>query len=489
MTTSKTVKLVKTQATQAYSLYPPIIPGLQMDMRPELQVRPYNETIRLSRFFYQNEPIAATVISRIAEITVTKLRNNRQSITNNGVLSDEEYNLFNGIASIIQPYLQAIILSYLIDGMAIPQYEITKVMGNRLNPNLGRTRYFVPQKIWIRDPSYVRLYRTLNGYGRRAMIQIPSDDINFITSNGRRSDGTYDTEAYIELTDRLPDYVAAIKSGKTTFPIDDYIIFRKLMPYNDYPIPYLAPALMALDHKRYLKMLDRATASRAIEAIRHIKVGSDEYPADDDDIDAAKSALEQTSSIERVYNLFTNHTLSMEWVVPPMESLLNTEKYDAANADIFFALGFPRILTVGETEKSNSADNKIASLGIMSTLLGIQNDILEWIKHVYADVAERNNVTRIPEPYFTPILLADVTSLIQYAEVMQENGTISKNTIAGLYGSSFETELEQRIYEKDSDIKEDPATIPPVDTTDIPKDTVKGDKSKKSNTKPENSKG
>jgi hypothetical protein len=292
------------------------------------------------------------------------------------------------------------------------------------------------------------------------MINIPSDDINFIKSKGKRSDGTLDTEAYQDIATRLPDYCAAIESGQTTFAIDDYIIFRKLLPYNDYPIPYLAPALMALDHKRYLKMMDRATASRAIEAIRHIKVGSDEYPADDDDINAAKEAIDQTSSIERVYNLFTNHTLSIEWVIPPLDSLLNTSKYDAANSDIFFALGFPRILTVGETEKSNSADNKIASLGIMSTLMGIQSDILEWIKHVYADVADRNNITKVPEPFFTPVALADVTSLIQYAQQMLDAGVISKDTAASFYASSYETELEQREYEDKSDLKPDPVINP-----------------------------
>jgi hypothetical protein len=131
-----------------------------------------------------------------------------------------------------------------------------------------------------------------------------------------------------------------------------------------------------------------------------------------------------------------------------MDVLLNDKKYEAANADIFFALGFPRILVVGETEKSNAADNKIASLGVLSTLKEIQSDVLKWIEFLYKHIAEQNGFVRVPEPYFTPISLADVTSLIQYANDMLEKGAISLDTAATFYGSDFETENDQRQYEQ-----------------------------------------
>lgn len=443
-----TQKLVKSQASITMP-YPPIVQGFQP--QNTLQQRSYPDTVKLSRFFFSSDPIAHTVINRVAEISSTRLRNKRKSVSGVGTISDTEFEMFNAVATLIQPHIPTIILSYLIDGMAIPQYEISQRYGSTIIGKLGRGKFYLPDKIWLRDSSHVKLYRTIHGYARRAVITIPIEDIRFITSGGMRSDGMKDVQAFNELQQTLPEYVAAVQSGATVFPVDDYIIYRKLLPYNDYPIPYLSAALDSLDHKRYIKMMDRATASRAIESIRHVTVGSDEYPADDEDIEAAKTALQQNSSVERVYNFFTNHTIKMEWVVPPLDILLDKSKYEVANEDIFFALGFPRILTVGETEKSNSADNKIAALGVLSMLETIQNDVLQWVKHVYQDIAERNNIRRIPEPYFTAVKLADVANLIQYARDMLEKRVVSRNTVAEIYGTSFEDEIEQIMYEDEQD--------------------------------------
>lgn len=451
--TGKTVKLAR--ASMVMNYHPAILPGLHQSVT-DTQTLPYHESIRLCRYFYRRDGIANTVVNRISEICVTSLRNKRKAIIGEGTISDQEMELFNIVANRIQPYLKTIILSYLINGMAIPQYEVVRIMGSRVSSKLGRTRYYLPESITCRNPEHIILKRMLVGGKRRAFIKIPSQDIAFVQNKGVWADGTKDPETFNRIQEEMPEYIAAIKANQTIFPVDNYIIFRNLLPENDYPLPYLESALNALDHKRYLKMMDRSIATRAIEAFRHVKVGSDEFPADDDDITAAKTALNQQSSTDRVYNLFTNHTINIAWVIPPLDVLMDGAKYTEANADIFFALGFPRILTVGETEKSNAADNKIASLGIIATLKGIQSDVLEWVKRLYVDIAEKNDLNRIPEPYFSAIPLSDVAQLIQYARDMIELGVISKDTAASFYGSDYMTELDQREFEKDDFINETP---------------------------------
>jgi hypothetical protein len=413
------------------------------------KLRPYHESIKMCRYFYRYDPLASTVVNRLAEISATQIRNKRKSFLESGESDQDVYNLFQTVAYLIQPYISNIILSYLIDGMAIPQYELTRIQGNRVNKSLGRTRYFLPHSLWLRDPDTIKLYRTVKGHDRRAIVEIPGDDINFILTGGRRSDGEMDIEAYNQLISDFPDYVKLVKEGNYKFAVNDYIIYRKLMPFNDYPIPFLENALESLDHKRYLKLMDKAIASRAIEAFRHISVGSDDYPADDEDIKTTEDSLNQQSSTERVYNLFTNHTVKINWVVPPYDALLSDKKYDAANIDIFFALGFPRILVVGETERSNSADNRVAMLGVLSTIQDIQKDVLQWVRHLYRKVAEANNLTKIPDPYFSQVSLADASNLIQYLTNMLEKNVISKDTAASFYSTDFETEAEQISYEQD----------------------------------------
>jgi hypothetical protein len=455
------VKLARAQQNSIFTVYPHIEAGLKRDYTAT-RTLPYRDSVRWCRFFYRRDPIASTVVNRIAEITATPLRNKRRSIAHKGDVPDAVFEVYNAVARRIQPYLTTIILSYLIDGMAIPQYDLVRIMGSAESTNLGRTRYYVPDKIWLRDPTSIKLMSTFQGGLPRAYMEIPSADINFVKNKGIWPDGTIDRAAYDEMAKSFPEYIERINEGQSVIPFQDYIILRKYLPGNEYPIPYLEPALDALDHKRYLKMMDRSIASRAIEAFRHVKVGSDEFPADDDDIAAAQDALNQNSSVERVYNLFTNHTIVIEWVTPPMDTLLNDSKYVEANADIFFALGFPRILTVGETEKSNAADNKIASLGIISTMKSIQSDIIEWVKTLYARIATENGFTKVPTPYFANIPLADITTLIQYARDMLELKVISRDTAAEFYGSDYETEQDQIEYEKPIE----PATPQPGVTPD-----------------------
>jgi hypothetical protein len=444
------------RASSVYTAYPQIEAGLKRDYT-STRTLPYKDSVRWCRFFYRRDPIASTVVNRIAEITATPLRNKRRSIGTSGEVPDAIFEVYNAVARRVQPYLTTLILSYLIDGMAIPQYDLVRVMGSNESANLGRTRYYVPDKIWLRDPMYIRLMTTFQGGLPRAYLEIPSADINFVKNKGVWPDGTKDRAAYDEMAKAFPDYIARINDGQSTVPFQDYIILRKYLPGNEYPIPYLEPALDALDHKRYLKMMDRAVATRAIEAFRHVTVGSDEFPADDDDIQAVQDSLNQNSSVERVYNLFTNHTVKIDWVTPPFDVLMDDSKYVEANADIFFALGFPRILTVGETEKSNAADNKIASLGIISTMKAIQSDILEWVKILYQRIAQENGFTKVPTPYFANIPLADITTLIQYARDMIELEVISRDTAAEFYGTDYETETNQIGYEKPL-----PATQPTI---------------------------
>jgi len=231
------------------------------------KLRPYHESIKLCRYFYRYDPIASTVINRISEIASTPIRNRRKSITQNGQVAEEEYNVYQAVAMAIQPHITNIILSYLIDGMAIPQYELTRVQGNRVNLSLGRTRYFLPHSLWLRDPDTIKLYRTVKGHERRAIVEIPGDDINFIMTGGMRSDGEMDKEAYNQLVSDFPEYVKMVKDGVSTFPVSDYIIYRKLMPFNDYPIPYLENALDSLDHKR-LRRTAKASPARSPRAQR-----------------------------------------------------------------------------------------------------------------------------------------------------------------------------------------------------------------------------
>lgn len=461
----KTIKLAKASASQT-------IPNFLLTGDPLLAINypskraipgyydgssdlgKYHDLVKTSRWFYKFDPIAGTVLNRMADMAVTTIRNRKKTKLNGDKVDDTAQAYYDALVRELRPIIKQMALEYLLHGLVVPSYAFTKVRGDLISEKLGRTRYFIPEQMWLRNPEHLELKRRPTGTDRQIWLKIPKADIELVQNKGIRADGSEDVDAYKYLVEHFPQYVAAIRKGQTKFLLEDVrAIMRKPNSYEDYPMPFLVNALSALQHKAYLKTLDKSVASRAIEAIRQIKVGDKDFPADDDDISAVKAEIiANSSSGERIFNLFTNHTVVIEWIFPPLEALLNEAKYAEPNADIFLALGFPRILTTGETLRSNSSDSKIASLGPKATLEDLRESIINWLTILFRELAEKNNFKRFPEPYFAPIATSDYTALVQFAVDAMKAGAISKDAIAQLYGSDFETEADQITTEQESGV-------------------------------------
>lgn len=416
--------------------------------------RTYHDTIKIVRWFYENDPIASTVLNRMADMSITAVRNRKKTKTVKNEIEPETLAYYDALSAQLKPFLKIMALEFLLHGMAIPDYTTTRLRGDKIAEQLGRKRYVTVDKIWVRNPEHIVLKKRPIGMDKQVFFKVPGDEVAFIQNKGKRTDGSEDKEAYKELVENFPEYVAAIQKGKTLFALDNVRpIYRKQNSYDDYPIPYLQGALKSLQHKEYLKSMDRSIASRTIEAIRHIKVGDKDFPADQDDIDSTQTLVQANQSGNTfIYNLFTNHTVSIEWIVPPTDALLNEAKYNEPNADIFLGLGFPRILTVGETAKSNAADNKIASIGPKATLDDLREALTLWLRNLYLELAEINGFARIPDPYFAPIATTDITALIQFAIQALQAGAISKDTVAQLYQTDYQTEASEIESEIEMDV-------------------------------------
>lgn len=441
-------KLVK--AVAGYSLVQPYGPTVLMPgYRPQggIDDPTYHETIELCRYFHKRDPIAGTVVNRMAAMSVTTLRNrwNKHSA--------QDKLFWAAVAESLRKFYKTLAVEYFVHGLIIPEYALTQVVGKDLNPKITRRSYMFPTELWNRDVMHIRLRKRPTSSKRSVFIEIPPEDVAFIKSGGIYSDGAEDKQAFRELKKAYPKYVSAVIAGQTLFTLEDATpIMRDPVSYDDYPAPFLRNALKALQHKEYLKQVDRTIAQRAINAIRQVRVGSDEFPADDDDIAAIKTSVDTAASNgDGVFNLYTNHTVAIEWIFPPLDVLINEAKYAEPNSDIFLAMGFPRVLTVGETARSNSSDAKIALLGPISTLTDVRDQLLIWTRIVYAAIAKANNLVA-PDPYFSPIPIQDITSLIQFSNVARDAKAISRDVISQLYGTTFEDEA-QKMQEEEGILK------------------------------------
>jgi hypothetical protein len=422
-------KLAK--ATYSYQPSPFILPG-QSTVYIESQGTSYHDVIRQCRHYYEHDTIAGTVVNRMVDIANTTIKNKHRKGT------QETRAYFDAVARLLTPMIKQIPLTYMLDGMAIPEYRTERVLGNRIDDRLGRTRYVIPKAIWVRDAANIIIKKSPLG-GRILYLKITSEDKRLIEDRGKPDR----IQEYEELVQLYPDYVAAVQNGETVFRLHSSAIFRKLAAHNEYPIPFLKNSLDALAYRKRLKQMDRITSDRVINALRHISVGDKDYPADDDDIKATKAAIEAQTNQETLLNVYTNHTVKIQWIIPDMNHLLDERKYSEANGDVFMGMGFPRLWAVGENEKSNTSDNKLASVGPISTLDDMRKDIIVWIKGVYAELANANGFLTYPEPYFSPISQADAKDLLQYAALFVEDGVISRDTAAQIFGTTYEEESEQ----------------------------------------------
>lgn len=407
--------------------------------------RGYREEVDQSRFFYKYDPFASIVINRMVDMATSTIRNRRKDC------NDEEMKYFNAIAERISPIISSMILEYLVNGMTVPDYGIKKEMGTTINKNLGRKRYSVPDSVWLRNPDHIILKKKPATNDRLVYLRIPQEDISFILSEGRQVDGTQDKELYNSIVREFPDYVEQIRQGKREVRLENTMaIMRKLQTHADYPQPFLVPSLASLKHKWRIKQMDYSLASRAIEAVRLINVGDKDFPAEEGD-EALESVRQQISNRpnsyngeqEPVYSLVVNHTVAMKWVYPPLEALLSDAKYSEPNADILLGMGFSRVLLVGESLRSNSGGD-VSVLGPIATLQEVRANILVWIRAMYRRMAELNNFTTIPEPFFPAIRNADIYRFLEWGLAAVKMGSMSTDTLLQMFGSDFEAERIQK---------------------------------------------
>lgn len=408
--------------------------------------RDYQEEIAQCRFFYRYDPMASTVINRMVDIAITPVSNRRAGCT------DEALWYFNAIAEQIEPVLSAIALEYLITGMAIPDYVKDRIMGSKLHPKLGRTRYTYPRSVWVRNPEHITLKRIPVSMDRAVYLKISDDERYFITHEGEYKDGTKDPELYRKMVQQFPEYVALVREGKSTIPLPMVRpVLRKVMPTQDYPQPYLVPALAALKHKQRIKRMDYSIASKAIDAIRLVTAGSDDFPLEEDDPMLGDLKMQMNSRdnsfTDTIYTLFTNHTVKMEWIFPPLDALLSQDKYAAPNSDILVAMGFSKVLLIGESERSNAGQQNNSTIGPIATLNELRQAVLRWTSQLYAELAEENGFSTYPKPAFRPLSAGDLAALTNFAVEAVKMRALSRDTIARLVGSDFDTEYEQRTFE------------------------------------------
>lgn len=414
----------------------------------------YKKLVKECRFYYRKDPIGSSVINKLVEIGITDL------VFDIGKLSVNELRIFEAIKKSLKSFAEKCALEYLITGLVVAEVKFeAKPSSNYKEFGLKKKTSINVPNMWVRDSSTIKMNSSINGDEPSYFAEIPDSLIWFIQNKGQYEDGTTDVQRYNDLLKLYPAFVEGVRNGQKQVLLEKPLaIRRKPMSDSPYPTPYFSSTIESFKHKRNMKRLDYSIAARAIGAIQQFAVGSDLFPVTADEEDVFENLKNQMRyryssnyrDLERIFQLFTNHTVKITWVYPPLEALLSETKYISVNEDIFFSLGFPKILTTGESGRSNSSDPEFASMSPVETMENMQEDILKILSSIIKGTAEQNGLTDFPSVRFEPISLRKFADFIAGLRNLYDTGNLSRTTFAGAFGYKFDEEAQQ--LKKDKEI-------------------------------------
>lgn len=414
----------------------------------------YASLVKECRFYFRHDPLVFTVISKMVDLSVNKLIVKPQASA-----SKTEIAIFDALSKDILAFLRKVAFEYLITGLVAPEVSLTAIGKTALRQKRVKriNNLYYPTALWVRNSADIKIRSPLIGNKESYFLQIPLEVIIFIQSKGVYENGEEDKKLYAEIVRLYPEFVQAILDGKEEILLENPLILKATtLPDSPYPISHVCPALESLKHKRNLRRMDYSLAARVITAILHVKVGSDEFPLTKDQEDELTDLEKKfrwrenitEAEVERVFSFFTNHTVELNWVFPDVHTLLNADKYDTVNQDIMVALGFPRILITGETERSFSSDPQIATISPIQTMEGLQRDILPIAERIFLEMYEHNAViSSIPKLKFKSINLMSLQLLYEGLQNLYEFGILSREDYAESFGYELSEQVDKQVEE------------------------------------------
>lgn len=408
----------------------------------------YRRLVADCRFFYRRDPMASSVINKIIELGLTGLTISKGGLTNN------QYQIFESIRDALEDYSEACALEYLVSGLLIPEVEFKSVTKVELQ-DLGIKNYSslnLPKGLWVRDPTSIVIKTPIIGGEDSYFVEVGEDFRTFIQNKGLYEDGKEDKELYQQILKLYPDLVKKVLNNELFILLDNpNIIRRRVLSDSPYPTPYLSAAIESLKHKRNIRRMDYSLVARVVSGIQQISIGDKDFPlveGEEEQITELKNELTRrnnlpNSNIERVFQLFTNHTVKIQWIMPPMEAMLSRDKYEEVNLDILQALGFPKILITGEVQRTGTTDADVAILSPVKSMDYLRRKLIRIVKYIVRKTAQENKLSEVPEVAFNPINLLGFKDYISALKDAYEAGNLSRTDYSRAIGVSFEDTVKQ----------------------------------------------
>lgn len=295
----------------------------------------------------------------------------------------------------------------------------------------------------IMNPDYVEV-RRIGQIDHEAIFMIPDENLmNVIRRQEPR-----------EIYDRIPQsFRDLVLAGMPILlhPMCVSHLAHGQTGYQPYGRSIIYRLFQTLAYKDKLRQAQWVVADRHILPIRIVKIGSDTFPAGDADINAVSGQITQAVN-DPNFTLITHHALDYDFVGANGKVLQLNKEHDMITEEILDGLMINKSLLNSEGPSYSNANIGVEAM--IQRLEDVQNKLKYWIEErIYRPIAimqkfMKKNASGKLEPLYPQVKwrrlqIRDDSNFKNSLMELRKNGELSRQTLLGLFGFDFDTEMDR----------------------------------------------
>jgi very-short-patch-repair endonuclease len=236
-------------------------------------------------------------------------------------------------------------------------------------------------------------------------------------------------------------------------------------PWEDYGTPMIRPLFPTLAYKDKLRNAQWLVAERHILPVKVAKVGSENRPANQSDLDNIQEELAAVANDPNL-TLVTHHAFDFDYVGASGKVLQLTNEFELIDQEILDGVMLNKALLNGEGPTYGNA--QVGLLAMAQRLETFRREVARWIEEkIFKPVSQWNGFVIegergqeeivYPKIKFDDLQLRDETGKLQMMVTANTNGVISNYTLIEAFGLNPDQEIERLREEQGANFIQNPS--------------------------------
>ena len=237
-------------------------------------------------------------------------------------------------------------------------------------------------------------------------------------------------------------------------------------PWEDYGTSLVRPLFPILTYKDKLRQAQFIIAERLILPIKVVKIGSDDRPASQEDIDNVQDELASLANDPNL-TLVTHHNFNLEWFGATGKIHSLQGEFELIDSEILDGLMLSKALLGGSDTGISYSNAQVSLLAMHRRLEAFRNEVARWIElKIFKPVAEWNGFVVegergqeelvYPKIEFDDLQLKDDSQKLQIMATANQQGVISNTSLIEAFGLDVDQEIERLRFEQGAAFMKEP---------------------------------